>query len=165
MLACSESETVNDDDVDDEEKMEMIRCKRAAVLTSETYDSDLFVVEFRHQLPREDLNDVRAGLGRAVVVIQHEKSLDVHSQDATLQVFALDSAEEVDFVLLETAKHDGRDGDVGRALDVTQRIVVGASAVQDDNLLLGTAAPKLLDQAILVDQIDLRVGHFHEIQF
>lgn len=153
------------DDGDGEEKMEMIRCKRAAVLTSETNDSDLLVVEFGHELPREDLHDVRAGLGRAIVVVQHKQRLDVHAQDATLQVLALDGAEEVDFVLLEATKHDGRNGDVGCALDVAQRVVVGAPAVQDDDLLLRTAAPKLLDQAILVDQIDLRVGHLRGIQF
>lgn len=97
-------------------------------------------------------------------MVQHEQRLNVHAEDSVLEILALDGAEQVDFALLEASQHDRRNGDVGRLFDVTRSVVVGAAAVENDDFLLrravAAAASKLRDEAVLVDEFDLRVGHF-----
>lgn len=96
-------------------------------------------------------------------MIEHKQRLNVHAKDAILQVLALDGAEEIDLALFESSKHDGGNGDVGRLLDVTRGVIVCAATVEnDDFLFVGTvaaAASQLRDEAVLVDEFDLRVGH------
>jgi hypothetical protein len=121
------------------------------LLTSETDDADLFVVELRHELSRQDLDDVGTGLSWTVVV-EHEQRLDVHAEDAILQIFALYGAEEVNLSLLEATQHDRGNGDVRGLLDMTHSIVISASTVQDDDLfLVRIATSQLRNEATLVD--------------
>lgn len=95
-------------------------------------------------------------------MIEHKQRLNIHADDSVLQVLALDRAEQVDFALLESTQHDGRNGDVGRLLDVTCSIIVRAPTIQNyDLLLVGAAAPQLGNQRVLVDQFNLSVRHFH----
>lgn len=131
-------------------------------LTSEANDADLLVVEFSHELPRQNLHDVGTRL-RWTVVVEDEESLKVHAEQTILQVLALDRAEQIDLALFESSKHDGWYRDVGRLLDVTGGIIVGTPTVEDDDLLLAwtvaAGTSQLSDEAVFVDELDLGVGH------
>lgn len=136
---------------------------REVKLTSQNHDSNVLVFELGHEFSCEHRDNLRTRASRAVV-IEHEKRLHVDAENAILQLDALDGREQVDFALLEPSQHDGGNGDVCRQLDTTCRIVIGASAVQNDDFLLGIVAAalatsQLTDEGVFVDELDLGVGH------
>lgn len=136
---------------------------REVKLTSQNHDANVLVFELGHEFSCEHRDDLRTRASR-VVVIEHEQRLHVDAENAILQLDALDGREQVDFALFEPSQHDGGNGDVGRLLDTTRRVIVGTSAVQNDDFLLGIAAAalatsQLTDEGVLVDEFDLGVRH------
>lgn len=132
-------------------------------LTSQNYDANVSIFELRHEFSGEHRDNLRAWVGRAVV-IQHEKRLHVCAENSILELDAFDGRKQVDFALLQPPQHNGGNWDVRWVPNATCRIIVGTSTVQNDDFILviattTLAVSQLTNKGVFINQLDLRVGH------
>jgi len=97
----------------------------------------------------------------ALAVVQDEPAELVARLDALLQLGRLDRGGQVDLPEGQAPQDDAGDAEVHGPADVRLTVLVGAPAVQQ-NQLLGVQGPQLRLQPLLVATLQLRFWHFEE---